>query len=163
MRRAQAASESSSTRACSSARQRAGSSRSGGEREPLGKTEPRAHAGGRGGSGAYVSTMTEGGGEVKVNDFSGSAVRMVDLIAAFSPERMSTHQAAAAGNHDKAARLYRDATSWYRTGTLEPSGVTDDDRKGFQSTGNHAYILIRIHAMKLENSRDWRGKNSGKQ
>ena len=105
------------------------------------KTEPRAHAGGRGGSGAYVSTMTEGGGEVKVNDFSGRAVRMVDLIAAFSPERMSTYQAAVAGNHDRAARFYRDATSWYRTGTLEPSGVTDDDRKGLQSTGNRAYIL----------------------
>ena len=63
------------------------------------KTEPRAHAGGRGGSGAYVSTMTEGGGEVKVNDFSGRAVRMVDLIAAFSPERMSTYQAGAVLGH----------------------------------------------------------------
>ena len=53
-----------------------------------------------------MSTMTEGGGEVKVSDFSDRAVRMVDLIAAFSPERMSTYQAATAGNHDKAAQLY---------------------------------------------------------
>ena len=50
--------------------------------------------------------MTEEGGEVKVNDFSGRPVRMADLVAAFSPERMSTYQAAAAGNHDKAAQLY---------------------------------------------------------